>query len=115
MPLPDPREGLNFLRECTILEGHLPPSIMRAQAERDATILIGPLRVVIHRLSLIADAQHKRHCLAKSTKFEGLRERISFHSPARQIRQGSLTFSGGERYNHALTLPRIAPCQTDDR
>lgn len=115
MPLPNPREGLNFLREGTILEGDLPPSIMRAQAERNATILIGPLRVVIHRLSLIADAQHKRHCLAKSTKFEGLRERISFHSPARQIRQGSLTFSGGERYNHALTLPRIAPCQTDDR
>ncbi len=115
MPLPNPREGLNFLREGTILEGDLPSSIMRAQAERNATILIGPLRVVIHRLSLIADAQHKRHCLAKSTKFEGLRERISFHSPARQIRQGSLTFSGGERYNHALTLPRIAPCQTDDR
>ena len=115
MPLPDPREGLDFLRECLILEGDLPPSIMRAQADRNATILIGPLRVMIHRLSLIADAQDKRHRLAKSMKFKGLRERVSFHSPAREIDQGSLTFSGGERYDHAQRLPRIAPCQTDDR
>jgi len=88
---------------------------MRAQTERNATILIGPLRVVIHGLSLIADAQDKRHRLAKCTKLEGLRERVSFHTPARQIRQGSLTFSGGERDSHTLRLSRIAPCQTDGR
>ena len=85
MPLPDPGESLDFLREYLILEGDLAPSIMRAQADRNATILIGPLRVMIHRLSLIADAQDKRHRLAKSMKFKGLRERVSFHSPAREI------------------------------
>ena len=74
---PHPRNLLEALRQLDVLGGDFAAGIVRVEADGDAIVDIGPVRVVVHCLGLEGDAGHEGKRLAKAAELEILGQGIA--------------------------------------